>query len=172
MFGYAIAQGIAHNDPAEKLAAVLKPLRKGRQPAITELAPLRRMIIAAEDDPARPITRLALRFLALTAVRPSELRGARWDEFEDLNGREPLWRIPSARMRGGLDRKDEIDGDHLVPLTPQALAVLRALWPLTGEGPLLFSSNRNAHRSMSENAIGSTQVPRSPPSSVCLSRYP
>lgn len=154
VFVYAIAQGIATTDPAEKLGAVLKPLRKGRQPAITELAPLRKMIITAEEDYARPITRLALRFLALTAVRPSELRGARWDEFEELNGKEPLWRIPSARMKGDLDRKEEVDGDHLVPLTPHAVAVLKVLWPLTGGGELLFPSNRHTHRPMSENAIG------------------
>src|SRR3546814_8987471 len=92
------------------------------------------MIIAAEEDYARPITRLALRLLALTAVRPSELRGARWHEFEDLNDKLPLWRIPASRMKGDLDRKDEINGDHLVPMTRQGLAVLRALWPLTGEG--------------------------------------
>ncbi|PZU06106.1 integrase arm-type DNA-binding domain-containing protein [Sphingomonas sp.] len=154
VFVYAIAQGIAVNDPAEKLGAVLKPLRKGRQPAITELKPLRKMIIRAEEDDARPITRLALRFLALTAVRPSELRGACWSEFEDLNGKAPLWRIPSARMKGDLDRKEETDGDHLVPLTPQAISVLKALWPLTGGGPLLFPSNRHMHRPISENAIG------------------
>jgi integrase len=154
VFVYGIAQGITKDDPAEKLGKVLKPLRKGRQPAITDLVPLRRMIIAAEEDYARPITRLALRLLALTAVRPSELRGARWDEFEDLNGKLPLWRIPAWRMKGDLDRKEELNGDHLVPLTAQALAVLRALWPLTGEGELLFPSNRHTHRPMSENAIG------------------
>ncbi|SFG01775.1 Integrase [Novosphingobium sp. CF614] len=154
VFVYGIAKGIVQIDPAEKLGKVLKPLRKGRQPAITDLVPLRKMIIAAEEDYARPITRLALRLLALTAVRPSELRGARWDEFEDLNGKLPLWRIPASRMKGDLDRKDELNGDHLVPITPQALAVLRALWPLTGEGNLLFPSNRHGHRSMSENAIG------------------
>jgi len=154
VFVYAIAEGITKDDPAEKLGGALKPLRKGRQPAITDLVPLRKMIIAAEEDFARPITRLALRFLALTAVRPSELRGARWDEFEDLNGKEPLWGIPPARMKGDLDRKEEVDGDHLVPLTPQAVAVLKALWPLTGDGPLLFPSNRHTHRPMSENAIG------------------
>ena len=154
VFVYAIAQGITTSDPAEKLGAVLKPLRKGRQPAITDIVPLRTMILAAEEDNARPITRLGLRMLALTAVRPSELRGAGWAEFEDLGGKLPLWRIPSARMKGDLDRKEETGGDHLVPLTPQAVAVLRAIWPLTGGGPLVFPSNRHAHRPMSENAIG------------------
>ncbi len=154
VFVYAIAEGITKDDPAEKLGAALKPQRKGRQPAITDIVPLRKMILAAEEDYARPVTRLALRFLALTAVRPSELRGARWDEFEALNDLAPLWRIPSARMKGDFDRKEEMEGDHLVPITPQGLAVLRALWPLTGSGELLFPSNRHTHRPMSENAIG------------------
>lgn len=154
VFVYGIAQGITKDDPAEKLGRVLKPLRKGRQPAITDLIPLRRMIIAAEEDYARPITRLALRLLALTAVRPSELRGARWDEFEELNGKLPLWRIPAWRMKGDLDRKEGLNGDHLVPITRQGGAVLKALWPLTGGGELLFPSNRHTHRPMSENAIG------------------
>lgn len=154
VFVYAIAKGIAELDPAEKLSAALKPLRRGRQPAITNLEQLRKMIADAEGDFARPVTRLALRFLALTAVRPNELRGARWDEFEDLDGVLPLWRIPATRMKGNLDRKEEPDGDHLVPLAPQCVEVLRALWPLTGNCELLFPSNRHAHRPMSENAIG------------------
>ena len=154
VFVFAIAKGLAQSDPAEKLGAVLKPLRKGRQPAITDIVPLRAMIVAAEEDYARPITRLALRFLALTAVRPSELRGARWDEFEELNGTAPLWRIPAFRMKGDLDRKDELGGDHLVQLASPAIAVLKTLWPLTGSGPLVFPNNRHPHRAMSENAIG------------------
>lgn len=154
VFVFAIAQGITQSDPAERLGAVLKPLRKCRQPAITDLVRLRAMIIAAEEDYARPITRLGLRFLALTAVRPSELRGARWDELEELNGDAPLWRISAVRMKGDLDRKGEIGGDQLVPLPPQAVSVLKALWPLTGGGTLLFPSNRHPNRPMSENAIG------------------
>jgi len=154
VFGFAIAEGIVKTDPSERLGAALKPLRRGRQPAILHLAPLKKMIRAAEEEDARAVTRLALRFLALTAVRPSELRGARWEEFEDLNGNEPLWRIPAARMKGDLDRKEELGGDHLVPLTAQAVTVLKALWPLTGEGVLLFPSTRHMHQPMSENALG------------------
>jgi hypothetical protein len=68
VFVYGIAQGIVQSDPSEKLGKVLKPLRKGRQPAITDLVPLQKMIVTAEEDYARPITRLALRLLALTAA--------------------------------------------------------------------------------------------------------
>ncbi|WP_028056199.1 MULTISPECIES: hypothetical protein [Sphingomonadales] len=60
----------------------------------------------------------------------------------------------SAARQADLDRKVEADGHHLVPLTSQAVAVLRVLWPLTGNGELLFPSNRHTHRSMSENAVG------------------
>ena len=154
VFVYAIAKGMAEDDPAEKLGAALKPLRRGRQPAITDLSRLQKMMNDADRDLARPVTRLALRMLALTAVRPSELRGARWIEFEDLNGTRPLWRIPAVRMKGDLDRKLEVGGDHLVPLPKQCISVLRALWPLTGGCELLFPGNRHAHRPMSENAIG------------------
>lgn len=129
---YAIAKGFMESDPAEKLGVALKPMRRGRQPAITDIDELRAMIVKAEEDYARPITRLALRMLALTVARSGELHGARWDEFEGLNGLAPLWRIPAALMKGDRDRKEEIDGDHLVPLTAQAVAVMRALWPLTG----------------------------------------
>ena len=94
VFVWAIAQGIATADPAEKLGAVLKPLRKGRQPAITDLVPLREMILAAEDDHARPITRLALRMLALTAVRPSELRGANGPSSKTSTGSCPSGGFP------------------------------------------------------------------------------
>ncbi|WP_404480528.1 tyrosine-type recombinase/integrase [Novosphingobium sp. BL-52-GroH] len=154
VFVHAIAKGIAEKDPAEKLGAVLKPLRKGRQPAITDLGRLRKMINDAEEDQARPITRLALRLLALTAVRPNEIRGAQWEEFEDLDGTEPLWRIPASRMKGDRDRKEEVGGDHLVPLARQSVDVLRVLWPLTGRSALVFPSNRHGHRTMSANAIG------------------
>jgi integrase len=155
VFSYAIASGLTDNDPAEKVGAALKPLpRKGRQPAITDIKQLRVMLKAVDDDPARPVTRLALRLIAFTAVRPGELRGARWSEFEDLEGKSPLWRIPAARMKGDQDRKDEEGGDHLVPLAPQAVAVLRTVRGLTGSGVLVFPNSRHVSKPMSENALG------------------
>ena len=136
---------------------MLKPLRKGRQPAITDLVPLRRMINAAEEDYARPITRLALRLLALTAVRPSELRGrAVGTKFEDLKRQSCRYGVSRFwRMKGDLDRKEELNGDHLVPTDasgtcrPQsALAVDRR------RRTAVFRATGTRHRPMSENAIG------------------
>ena len=155
VYAYAIACGIAETDPSEKVGAALKPMpRKGRQPAITDIVELRTMLAAVDQDSARPITRLALRLIALTAVRPGELRGAEWTEFEDLGGDAPLWRIPAARMKGDRERKDEVGGDHLVPLAPESVEVIRTVWKLTGSGRLVFPSARHLHHPMSENALG------------------
>jgi integrase len=68
---------------------------------------------------------LASRFLALTAVRLGALRGAKWDEIDDLDGAEPLWRVPAARMKLSADKKLDAPNDHLIPLSPAAVAVLR-----------------------------------------------
>jgi integrase len=155
VFGYAIAAGYVERDPSEKVDAALRPLpRKGHQPAITDLATLTKMLSDVEDEYARGITRLAVRFIALTSVRPGELRGARWEEFENLDGDKPLWRIPAERMKGDLERKAEIGGDHLVPLSHQSVAVLRVAHQLLGKRDLVFPNDRDVQRPMSENAIG------------------
>jgi integrase len=155
IYAYAIASGLAEADPAEKVGAALKPLpKRGRQPAITDIVGLRKLLATVDGDFARPVTRLALRLIALTAVRPGELRGALWQEFEHLDGEAPLWRIPAERMKGGMERKDELGGDHLVPLAPESVAVLKAVWKLSGHGQLVFPNNRHSHRPMSENALG------------------
>jgi integrase len=155
VFVFAISSGLAETDPAAIVAGALKPpLPKRNQPAIIELAPLQQMIRKVEQDPARPITRLAMRLLALTVVRPGELRGTRWTEFEDLNGPHPLWRIPAARMKGDKSRKAETGGDHLVPLAPQSVELLSLIHQLSGENELVFPCARHPHRPMSENAMG------------------
>jgi integrase len=86
----------------------------------------------------------ALRLAALVFVRPGELRKAVWSEFE-LDGDEPLWRIPAERMK--------MREQHLVPLAKQAVAILRDLQPLTGPDGYVFPSVRNASRPMSENTL-------------------
>ncbi|WCT75007.1 integrase arm-type DNA-binding domain-containing protein [Sphingomonas naphthae] len=161
VFVYAIGEGIADDDPAAVVKSALKPLHRGKQPAITDLVKARKVLADAEAEDAHPVTKLALRLLALTAVRPGELRGARWDEIEGIDWSdpaaqpvEPLWRIPAARMKGRLTRKEEVGGDHLVPLSRQAIDVLRTAYSLSGRGPLPFPNARHSHRPMSENAIG------------------
>ena len=89
-----------------------------------------------------PVTTLALKLAPLVFVRPGELRAAEWTEF-DLENAE--WRIPGERMKMG--------DPHLVPLSRQALAILRELQPLARGGRYLFPSLRTRDRPMSDNTI-------------------
>lgn len=146
VFVYAIATGRASADPAAVVTKALAPLVKGRQPALTSLDELRGVLAAAEAQPSHPATRMALRLLALTAVRPGEVRGAIWPEFEGLDGPEPIWRIPAERMK--------MKREHIVPLAPAAVETIEAIRRFTGRAPLVFPSARHAHKPMSGNAIG------------------
>lgn len=154
VFIYGIAMGYCTGNPAGGLGTVLprKPKAKS-QPAITDLAKLRQLLVDCEAERCRAPTKMAMRFLALTAVRPGELHGARWAEFHGLDEDEPVWRIPALRMKGEQHRKAETDGDHLVPLAPQSVAILRVMQRLTGHLPLVFPSDRHSHRPMSENTL-------------------
>ena len=144
-FVYAIARGFCDTDPAATIKGALAPVVKGRMPAIVELDALREMLAKAEAERCHPTTKLGLRLLALTAVRPGELRGARWEELDLANG-SPIWRIPGERMK--------MKQPHVVPLAAQAVDVIEAARPLTGRGPFLFPNVRWPHKPMTENAIG------------------
>ncbi|MXV35540.1 MULTISPECIES: phage integrase central domain-containing protein [unclassified Saccharibacter] len=140
VFCYGIACGLANNDPASQLKSILKPVPKGRQPAITDLPTLCKMLETIEENPAQPVTLLAFRFLALTAVRSSELREMRWDE---VNG--DVWSIPSERMK--------MKRPHIVPLARQAIEILEVVKSITGNGPLVFPSVRWSHKPMSDMTL-------------------
>lgn len=153
VFAYAAAAGLIAANPAAGLSPALMPVvRRRRRPAVLDLEHARGVLQAAESARAHPITHLALRLLALTAVRPGELRFGRWAEIEDLEGTAPLWRIPAVRMKHARAREAEIQ-DHLVPLAPEAVEALRALATLSGRSPWLFPSWGDAGRPMSENAL-------------------
>lgn len=152
VFVYAISSGRAENDPAATVQKAMAPMVKGRQPAITDLDAAREMLAKAEAEKAHPVTRLALRFIALTVVRPGTLITTPWSEWLDLE--DSVWRIPAARMKLRLQHKDDDSRDHLVTLSRQALEVVESLRTITGRGPIVFPNARHAHRPMSENAIG------------------
>ncbi|MCB1394153.1 integrase arm-type DNA-binding domain-containing protein [Nitrobacter sp.] len=152
VFVYAISSGRAEADPAATVQKAMAPMRKGRQPAITDLDAAQEMLAKAEAEKAHPATKLALRILALSAVRPGTLITTPWSEWADLD--DGVWRIPAARMKLRLQHKDDDARDHLVPLSRQAFEAIEALRTLTGGGPLAFPNTRHAHKPMSENAIG------------------
>ncbi len=162
IFVYAISESVATTDPAAVVAKALLPLpKRGRQPAIVQLSDLRDVLRQAERSRASPVTKIASRLLALTAVRPAIIRGAEWSEFEGIDWSgvmqgplQAIWRVPAGRMKLVLDRKDEEAFEHVVPLSCQAVEALLAVRRLTGRGRLVFPGQRHAHRPLSENAIG------------------
>ncbi len=142
IFRYAIQTGRCRFNPAADLVGVIKSERVKHRPAMSReaLGPFLRQL--DEFDRIKPITRMALRLLVLTFVRPGELRGARWNEF-DLDA--SVWRIPAERMK--------MSEEHIVPLSHQAIDVVREIQKFSWQSPFLFPSDRSFHRPMSENAL-------------------
>jgi integrase len=134
VFRYAIASSRAKHDPSADLRGALKSA--GRPRGHKAMAPneMPRFFKAIETYDGDPRTRLALRLIVLTFARTSELRAARWSEFENLGGNGPTWRIPAERTK--------MKREHIVPLSSQAVAVLRELRALPGAetSPFLFPS--------------------------------
>jgi len=142
VFRYAVATGRAERDPAADLKGALPPYKKGHHAAVTdpkEVAPLLRAI---DGYSGSFVVKCALQIAALVFCRPGELRQAEWTEI-DLDTSE--WNIPAERMKMGQA--------HLVPLSVQAVTILRELHPLTGRGKFVFPCNRSTARPMSNNAV-------------------
>ena len=154
VFVFAIASGRADADPAAIVQGALAPLHTKRQPAVLDLDEARAVLKAADATPAHVVTRIALRLLALTALRPGTLAQTPWSEFDAIDPDKPVWRVPAARMKLRKKLKDDATRDHLVPLSRQAVEAIAALRTFTGHGRLAFPNTRHGHRPMSENAMG------------------
>ena len=143
VFRYAIAHGLAERNPAAdiKPSDVLASRKKQNLARIDgkELPDLLRHIDAYKGA---AITRLAMKLMAMTFVRTTELIGARWAEFDLELAR---WDIPAERMK--------MKTPHIVPLSAQAVNLLRTLQLITGHSLLLFPGERDHEKPMSNNTI-------------------
>lgn len=151
IFRYAVATGRAERDPSGDLRGALKsPGAERHHAALTEPAAVGALMRAIDGYKGQFITRCALQLSPLFFVRPGELQAAEWTEF-DLDAGE--WRIPSAKMK--------MRQAHIVPLSTQAVQILRELYPLTGDGVsakpglprYLFPGARSRTRPMSSNTV-------------------
>lgn len=145
IFRYAIATGRAERDPSADLKGALPPVKFGHRAAPTtpkDVAPLLRAI---DDFKCTFPVKCALRLLPLVFCRPGELRAAEWTEIDFENEQ---WNIPAERMK--------MKEPHIVPLSGQAIAILKELQPLTGSGRYLFPSLRSAQRCMSDNTLNAS----------------
>jgi integrase len=141
VFRYAIATGRAERDPSADLRGALTSPKVKHRAGIVDPTAIGALLRAIEGYDGH-LTKAALTLGALTFVRPGELRRAEWSEF-DLNAGE--WRISAEKMK--------MRRPHRVPLSRQALAVLRDLQGITGTSRWLFPSVRSASRPMSENTL-------------------
>lgn len=142
VFRYAIATARAENDPTFALRGALTTPKVTHRAAITDEKALGGLLRAIEDYQGQPTTKAALQLMALLFSRPGELRGAEWSEF-DLE--KAVWTIPASRMK--------MRRTHKMPLSTQALVILRELHRLTGKGRLVFPSTRTVLRPISENTL-------------------
>lgn len=139
VFRYAVATGRAQRDPSGDLRGALPPARHVHYATITEPARVGELLRAIDGYRGGLVVKCALRLAPLVFTRPGELRKAAWSEF-DLDKAE--WRIPAERMKSRVK--------HNVPLSKQALSILRELQPLTGATGILFPG-RDRRKPMSEN---------------------
>jgi integrase len=150
VFRYGVATGRAERDPTGDLRGALPPPKEKHHASIIEPRRVAELLRAIDSYRGFFATRCALQLAPLVFVRPGELRKAQWSEIEFDNEQ---WRIPAERMK--------MREQHIVPLSRQAVEILRELEPLTNR-PMasrpnapcyIFPSARTRERPMSNNAI-------------------
>lgn len=141
VFRYSIGHGMADHNPAREIqpSDVLAPVVEQNH-ARVELSELPKLLHDIDGYFGHPRTRIALQLAALTFVRPSELVGAPWSEF-DLVAKQ--WRIPKERMK--------MPTPHIVPLAKQTIKLLHELREVS-RGDLLFANSHNHEKPMTTNA--------------------
>ena len=156
VFRYAVATERAEADPAAALSEALPSRRdmvKQRYPTITDPARAADLLRAIDGFTGQPATAAALKLAPLWFCRPGEIRMAEWAHF-DLDGSQPTYAVPPViRKLKRRDKENVNTPPHLIPLSKQALAILRELHQLTGRGRYLFPGARDPKRHMSDGAI-------------------
>jgi integrase len=142
IFRYAVATGRTERDPAADLRGAIPPAQSKHLPAITEPDKVAGLLRAIDGYEGSFVTKCALRIAPLLFVRPGELRHMEWAEI-DLDAAE--WNIPAEKMKLRLP--------HLVPLSSQAVEILKEIQSLTGTGRYVFPSTRTSQRPMSNNTV-------------------
>ena len=149
VFKHGIATGRCERNPAAALVGTLTPHTVKHAAAVLEPSEVGALLRGMEAYVGHPYTRAALVLSALLFQRPGNLRAMEWAEV-DANA--ALWTIPSDKMKRRKEGK--LNGrPHLVPLAPQALALLEDVRPLTGHGRFVFPSLLTGERCMSDNTI-------------------
>jgi len=145
VFRYAVATGRCERDPSGDLRGALTPHKPRHQAAVKpDELPALLQAIGTYRTIGDLQTELALQLLCLTFVRTNELIGARWSEILGLDGNAPTWRVPAERMK--------MKSEHVVPLSTQAVAVLRELRAIAGDSDYILPG-RSHDKPISNNTL-------------------
>ncbi len=146
---YGVATGRCDRNPAPDLHGALKPVHVKHMAAVLDPAQAAALMRAIHSYQGHPATRYALMLAALLFQRPGNIRAMAWQEI-DLGA--ALWSIPATKMKRTVHGKQN-GRPHLVPLAPQAVALLKEIQVLTGGGTYVFPSLLTGERPMSENTL-------------------
>jgi integrase len=149
VFRYAVASGLAERDPSGDLKGALPPYRKDRHfAAVTDLKQVGDLMRDIEAYTGTTVVRIAFALSPRLFLRPGELRKLEWSW---VNFDDELITIPATAHKTG----KRTQAPHLVPLSAQAIALLREIQPLTGSDRFVFPGARDKNRAMSDNAVRS-----------------
>jgi integrase len=142
VFRYGLATGRCERNPAQDLIGSLQPVKENHLAAVTEPKKVRELLLAIDGYSGSYVVKLAMQLSPLVFTRPGELRHMEWSE---VNFDDSLWSIPGEKMK--------MREPHLVPLSKQAMKILKELKKLTGASKYAFPSGRTFSRPRSNNAI-------------------
>ncbi|HBL7241560.1 TPA: integrase arm-type DNA-binding domain-containing protein [Serratia liquefaciens] len=150
---YAVQSGLIDYNPAQEMAGAVASSNRIHRPAL-ELKRLPELLRRIDGYTGRPLTRLAVELTLLIFIRSSELRFARWSEIDFETA---MWTIPAEReaIKGvkHSQRGSKMRTPHLVPLSRQALAILKEVNKLSGDRDFVFVGDHNPRKPMSENTV-------------------
>lgn len=149
IFRYGVATGRCERNPAADLRDALKPVGTRHFGAVTDPDQAAQLLRDIDGYTGQPTTRAALLISALTFQRPGNTRAMLWSNVDLEAG---MWTIPAAAMKRKKDGKTN-GRPHLVPLAPQAVAILKDLRPLTRHSLCVFPSTLGESRCISENTL-------------------
>ncbi|WP_110015455.1 integrase arm-type DNA-binding domain-containing protein [Pantoea sp. AG702] len=153
VFRYAIQCGIIEYNPTHDLKGAITSPKTKHRPALP-LEKLPELISKVENYTGRPLTKLAVLFSLHTFVRSSELRHARWNEIDFENA---MWTIPAQReLIDGVkysERGAKMGSIHFVPLSNEAIKILKEIKKISYEYNLIFPGDSNPYKPMSENTV-------------------
>ncbi|ELV3466528.1 tyrosine-type recombinase/integrase [Enterobacter asburiae] len=150
---YAVQSGLLDYNPAQEMAGAVASSNRQHRPAL-ELRRTPELLQRIDSYTGRPLTRLAVELTLLVFIRSSELRFARWSEIDFETS---MWTIPAEREAiEGIkhsQRGSKMRTPHLVPLSRQALAILKQVHKLSGDRDFVFIGDHDHRKPMSENTV-------------------